>query len=370
MPTFNALNMPIHRASTLVYDNARDFLNRSERLLEGFSYGLYGTPTVRALEEQVATVEGGKYTMLVPSGLASVTHPLLALLRSGDHVLVADCVYGPTRDLFSTILAQYGITHSFFPSDAHSIEPWLNDQTRLVVLESPGSYTMEIQEIATIAEQAHAQGALVMMDNTWGFGRIDAFAHGVDIAASALSKYAGGHSDVCMGACTVVDRELFLKLRTAMIALGTGVSSDDAYLVLRGLQTLDVRLDQHAERAHHLAAWLNEHPAVSRVFYPALESDAQFPRFKRYFRGGNGVISLTLEEQQLPHIERFIDSLQRFQIGASWGGTHSLVALTNMTHARSAKKWEGSPWLLRLHVGLEPLEELKGDLENALAALL
>lgn len=369
MPEFTALNMPVHRASTLTYASARDFLNRFERMTYGFSYGLYGTPTGRALEKQIALIEGGEYCMLLPSGLAAITHPMLALLKQGDHVLLADCVYGPTRDLCTSLLAQFGITHTFFPSDACTIEPWLNRATKMVVLESPGSYTMEIQDISMIASQAHKNGVLVLMDNAWGFGQIDCFKHGVDIVATALSKYASGHSDVCMGACTVKDRQLFEKLKMSFIGLGTGVASDDAYMVLRGLQTLPLRLAEHEKRGYAVAKWLDSQPSVSRVIFPALESDPQNERFKRYFSGGNGVISLVLHEEDISAIERFIDSLKHFRIGASWGGTHSLVALTNVSNSRTSVTWKGSPWILRLHVGLEPLEDLMGDLENAFSTL-
>ena len=369
MPEFTALNMSVHHASTLTYTSARSFLNRSERMFDGFSYGLYGTPTGRALEKQLATIEGGEFSLLVPSGLAAVTHPMLALLKQGDHVLLADCVYGPTRDLCTSLLAQYGITHTFFPADAATIEPWLTPSTRMVVLESPGSYTMEIQDIAVISAQAHKNASLVLMDNAWGFGQINCFEHGVDIVSTALSKYASGHSDVCMGVCTVKDRKLFERLKTAFMALGTGVAASDAYLVLRGLQTLPVRLAEHARRGYHIAKWLMGVEAVDRVFFPALESDSQHERFKRYFSGGNGVISFTLRETDQARIERFVDSLRHFQIGASWGGTQSLVALANISAARTSVPWKDSPWIVRLHIGLEPLDQLQRDLELALATL-
>lgn len=370
MPEFNGLNTPVYRASTLVFNNTRDFLQRSSRMLDGFSYGLYGTPTGRVLERQIADLEGGEYCMLLPSGLAAVTHPMLALLKQGDHVLLADCVYGPTRDLCTTMLAAYGITHSFFPSDAGTIEPWLNDRTRLVVIESPGSYTMEIQDIAPLCAQAHRYGAQVLMDNAWGLGRINAFEHGVDVVCTALSKYASGHSDVCLGACTVRDRGLFEHLKMAFISMGTGVSADDAYLVSRGMQTLQVRLDEHARRALAVAELLQDHPAVAHVFHPALPADAQHARYLRYFSGSNGLISLTLHETHLERIEKAIDSLRLFQIGASWGGTHSLVALANLANARSAVPWQQSQWIVRLHIGLEPFESIKDDLFTALQTLL
>lgn len=369
MPDFHALNMPVHRASTLTYPSARSFLKRHERMLDGFSYGLYGTPTGKALEKEIAAIEGGEFSILLPSGLAAVTHPMLALLKQGDHVLLADCVYGPTRDLCTSLLAQYGITHTFFPADAATIEPWLTCATKLVVLESPGSYTMEIQDIAAIAAQAHRISCLVLMDNAWGLGLINCFEHGVDIVSTSLSKYASGHSDVCMGACTVRDRKLYEKLKMSFITLGTGVGADDAYLVLRGLQTLPVRLEEHAKRGYQVAKWLTTQAHVAEVYFPSLESDKQHARFKRYFSGGNGVISLKLNEVSQIKIERFIDSLEHFQIGASWGGTHSLIALSDISGSRTSVPWNGSAWILRLHIGLEPLDVLLRDLEKAFSTL-
>jgi cystathionine beta-lyase len=370
MPEFKALTVPVHRATTVLYSSARDFLDREERMIDGFSYGLYGNPTTKTLEWQVTELEGGSYSMLMPSGLASIALPLLAYLRSGDHLLVADCVYGPTKEVCRVHLARLGITHSVFPSDAATIEPWLNDRTRLVLLESPGSYSMEIQEIATIATQAREHGALVMMDNTWGFGRIKPFEYGVDIVSTALSKYASGHSDVCMGSCTVADRHLYERLRSFLVAIGNGVSPDDAYLVMRGLQSLEVRLDQHGRRGLEVAAWLTKHSAVEEVLYPALKSDRQYARFNRYFTGANGVVGLTLRERDLKKIESFVDGLKVFKIGASWGGAQSLVALTNVADARSAQRWQRAPWVIRLSVGLEPLATLIEDLDNALTPLI
>ena len=227
-PHFESLTVPVHRASTLVFDDTASFLARKTQLFDGYSYGLYGTPTTRALEERVAAIEGGNRSVAVPSGLAAITHPLLALLKSGDHVLAADCLYGPTREFLVGALARLGIETSFLPAAAESLQGHLRTNTRMVLLESPGYYTMEIQDIAPISAQAKKAGCLVLLDNAWGFGASGMFEQGVDIVATPLSKYASGHSDVCMGAITLRDEALFRQIKSFTAGIGAGVSSDDA----------------------------------------------------------------------------------------------------------------------------------------------
>jgi cystathionine beta-lyase len=366
---FRSLTPAVHRASTVVFDDTAAFLARRSRLFDGFSYGLYGTPTSRALEEAVASIEGGTRSIVVPSGLAALTHPTLALLAPGDHVIVADCVYGPTREHCAGLLRRWGVRVDFMPADADGIAALLTDRTRLVVLESPGSYSMEIQDIAAIATQAHAAGARVLADNTWGFGSSRLFEHGVDIVATALSKYAGGHSDVCMGAVTVRDETLFRQLKTAIAAMGLGVSADDAYLVLRGLATLDARLDLHAARALRASQWLRTQPGVACVLNPADPADAAHARYTRFFHRGNGLVSFVPERQDLAALASMIDGLRHFRIGASWGGTESLVALADLSSARSASSRPVPSYVVRLHFGIEPIEPLLQDLEAGLERL-
>lgn len=366
---FRPLNTPVHRASTLTFANVQDFLKRKERLFNGFSYGLYGTPTTRELEQQVATIEGGLHCCAVSSGLLAVTQPLLSLLKQGDHILAVDCVYGPTREFCRDVLAQYGIECTFVPADAASIASWIKPNTRLVILESPGSYTMELQDTAAICEQAHAQRALVMMDNAWGFGITRWFEHGVDIVSSALSKYASGHSDVCMGSITVCDEALFKKIKSRLALQGLGISSDDAFLVLRGLQTLDVRIAEHYRRGLTVAAWLEEQTAVAKVLYPPAGDAQRNSLYHSYFSGGHGLISFVLQETQADVIAQCIDSLELFQIGASWGGTHSLVALMQPASSRPLGSWQTDQWVVRLHIGLEPMEEIMADLHQAFKLL-
>lgn len=369
MTAFKSLNTPVHRASTVVFDDTAAFLARRTQLFDGFSYGLYGTPTTRALESAVAHIEGGARSMLLPSGLAALTHPMLALLAPGDHVLVADCVYGPTRDHSQTTLRRLGMRVDFFAADAQDIRPLLGESTRLVVVESPGSYSMELQDIAALCKQAHAIGALVIADNTWGFGSTKLFEHGVDIVATALSKYAGGHSDVCMGAVTVADDTLFRTLKTFFAGVGAGVSSDDAYLVQRGLASLDVRLAEHARRGLAVSSWLRGQPGVAEVLHPADPRDRHHERFARWFTRGNGLVSFVPERQELAALAAMIDGFEHFRIGASWGGTESLVALTDLSAARTVQACPAPHYLVRLHIGLEPFEPLLDDLSSGLQRL-
>ena len=368
-PAFNALNVPVHRASTVVFDSTAAFMARRSQLFDGFSYGLYGTPTTRALETTVARIEGGTRAMLLPSGLASLTHATLALLTSGDQVLVADCVYGPTREHCASTLRRLGIRVDFFAPDAADIRPLMDERTRLVILESPGSFSMELQDIAALCQQAHAGGALVMADNTWGFGSSDLFAHGVDIVATALSKYASGHSDVCMGSVTVRDEALFRKLKAFFAALGAGVSSDDAYLVQRGISTLDVRLAEHARRGVAVSRWLREQQGIAAVLNPADPSDTGYARFQRFFKRGNGLVSFVPQRQDLSALAAMIDGLAHFRIGASWGGTESLVALADLSAARTVRARAAGSYVVRLHIGLEPFDELLEDLRLGLERL-
>ena len=368
-PAFNALNLPVHRASTLVFDSTEKFLSRKSQLFDGFSYGLYGTPTTKALEGQIASIDGGARALLLPSGLAALTHAMLALLDTGSHILVADCVYGPTREFCETTLKKMGVAVTFFAAGADSVRSLIVPQTKLSLLESPGSFSSEIQEIAMICEQAHAAQVRVLMDNTWGFGNSRMFDHGVDIVCTSLSKYASGHSDVCMGSVTVNDEGLYRKLKTFVAGMGSGVSSDDAYLVMRGLSTLEIRLSEHARRGLELTEWLRKRAEVLAVLNPAAEKDAFHSRYFRYFSGGNGLISVILKDQNLHAISAMLDGFRHFRIGASWGGTTSLVALSDLSGVRSVEPRPQGNYVLRLHMGLEPEEALYDDLEAGFARL-
>lgn len=369
LQAFSALNVPVYRASTLVFDNTAEFLARKSQLFDGFTYGLYGTPTTRTLEAEVAEIEGGKRAVLVPSGLAALTHPLLALLSAGDHVLIADCVYGPTRDFCNSVLRRMGVSTTYVSSNAGGVRDQIQENTRLVVLESPGSFTMEIQDIEKICSEAHDVGALVMLDNTWGFGNSNMFKYGVDLVCTALSKYAAGHSDVCMGSITVQDVSLYRRIKTFVSGMGTGVSSDDAFLVMRGLSSLRVRLDEHAKRGLEVTQWLRKQSAVLTVMNPAHPDDPYYQRYSKYFTAGTGLISFVARTQDIAKVSKMLDGFEHIRIGASWGGTDSLVAITDLTSARTVDPWAKGCYVLRLHIGLEPLDRLYADLEAGFARL-
>jgi len=363
---FAALTVPVHHASTLTFATTRAFLDRRTQLFDGYSYGLYGTPTTRALEDMVARIEGGRRSIAVPSGLAAVTGPLLALLRAGDHVLIADCVYGSTRDFCTELLEGMGVGVTFFPGDADSIAGLLTPATRLVLLETPGYYTMELQDIDAIAREAHAVGALVMADNSYGFGLSNLFAHGVDIVATALSKYGAGHSDLCMGSITVADDALFRRLKLAISRLGIGIAAADAYLAIRSLQTLPVRLAEHARRTAPVVDWLAQRPEVAAVLYPHT-TGPQRDRHARFFSSGHGLLAMRLRQASIARVSAMLDAMQVFRIGASWGGVHSLIAPFDLSAARRTASPQQEGWLLRLHIGLEPLDGLLADLDAGLA---
>ncbi len=367
--SFDAINVPVHRASTILFASTAEFLKRRERLFDGYSYGLYGTPTTRALEQAVAEVEGGSRTVVVPSGLAALTHSLLAICKTGDHVLAADCIYGSTRAFLIGTLSKLGIVVDFFPASAASVAERLRPNTKAVLLESPGYYTMEIQDIAAIAGEAHEAGALVLIDNSWGFGASQMFSHGVDICCTALSKYAAGHSDLCMGAITVNDENLFRQMKTFVAGIGIGVSSDDAYLTLRGLATLQTRLAEHARRGLAVSEWLSDQPCVERVLNPALPSDPYHERFMRYFSAGNGLVSVLLRKRSLMPLTAMLDGFSHFRIGASWGSSHSLVSLAEPAASRSLDTWHGGEYVVRFHIGLEPMDTLLADMAAGLARL-
>lgn len=370
MQKFQQLNAPVYRASTVLFKDTDAFLNRTANLYDGFTYGLYGTPTTRQLEDTIAGIEGGVRSLLVPSGLAALTHALLALCKAGDHVLITDCAYGPTRSFSTDSLVRLGVSVEFFSSSAASIADKLRPETRIVLLESPGYYTMEIQDIETIAAEAHSVGAIVMMDNSWGFGTSSMLSHGVDICCTALSKYASGSGDLCMGAITFSDESLFRKIKAFTADLGSGVSSDDAYLVMRGLSSMNLRIEEHARRAEHVASYLSNHPAVDRVMNPVLAQDPYHDRFKKYFRSGNGLFSVLLKDTSLDGLRRMIDGFTKFRIGASWGSAHSLVSFTKPKTSRVIDHWQPDTYLARFHIGLEEMDQLMEDLDKGLDRLM
>jgi len=362
-----AVNPPVYRFSTILFPTLADFeaSRNPARRFDDVLYGQLGTPTTFALEEAIAAVEGGYRAMLLPSGLAAVTAALQAMLASGDHLLMVDTAYPSTRRFCDRTLARYGVTTTYYdPLIGERIGELIRPNTRVVFLESPGSMTFEVQDVPAIARVAHERGATVLMDNTWASPYFfSALAHGVDVSIQAVTKYIGGHADVMMGSITTTE-SLYHRIRSAVAELGFCVSSDDAYLALRGLRTLGVRLDRHFQSTVRIAEWLRARPDVVRVRYPALANDPGHAVWKRDFRGASGLFGVEIKPRA---IDSILNKLRLFRMGVSFGGFESLAIPVDPGPYRTATKWSPEGPYLRLHVGLEDPDDLIADLEQALA---
>ena len=366
-----AVNPPVYHASTILSPNMAAWEGRDPaKRFETVRYGLYGTPTTFALEEALARIEGGYRAMLMCSGLAAITAPLQACLKCGDHLLMVDSAYGPTRNFCDKVLTRCGVATTYYdPLIGEGIARLIRPNTRVVYVESPGSLTFEVQDVPAIAEAAHALGATVLMDNTWASPWLFAsFAHGVDISIHAATKYITGHSDVMLGA-VIASEATYLPVRTMAAELGHCAAPDDAYLALRGLRTLGVRLERHQRNALAVARWLQARPEVARVLYPALPEDPGHALWKRDFTGASGLFGVVLRPAPQSAVHALIDALDLFGIGASWGGYESLILPTNPARQRSATRWAPEGPTLRLHIGLEDPQDLIEDLERGFAAL-
>ena len=366
---YDSLTVPIHRASTIRYRDAESFTRRFERDADGYVYGLYGTPTHRHLEARVTDLQRGARTVLAPSGQAAITITMLALVAAGERILLPDAVYGPVRAFAATEAAALGVSCEFYdPCDTRALAALLADvPTRLVWVESPGSVTMEVQDLPAIVATAHEAGALVGCDNTWASPLYcRPLEHGADLVVEAISKHLGGHSDLLLGSVTTRDDALGLRLKAAFGRLGIGTSPDDCALAMRGIDTLGVRLESAGRTGLSLARWLSAHPLIDRVLHPGLESDPGHDLWRRDFRGAPGVFSFTLAARAAPHLLASLDALETIAIGASWGGTHSLVAPQDVASLRSVRPWRGPEHLLRLSVGVEAEADLRADLARYL----
>ena len=358
------VNPPVVHASTVLFPDAATMAGRAQK----YTYGTHGTPTSDALAEAVNALEGSAGTILVPSGLAAVTTPLLAFLSAGDHVLIVDSVYHPTRRFADTMLKRLGVEVEYYdPHAGAGIARLMRQNTKVVLTESPGSNTFEIQDVPAIAAAAHAAGAVVMMDNTWAtpvyFRALD---FGVDITIHAATKYPAGHSDVLLGMVSA-NEACWPKLLDTFTALGCCAAPDDVYQVLRGLRTMGIRLERHQTSALEIARWLETQDGVARVLHPGLESHPGHALWKRDFCGASGIFSVVLAGGGQKQAHAFLDALSIFGLGYSWGGYESLavsVFLGDRTIATGP--YEGP--LLRLQIGLEDVEDLKADLAGALEA--
>ncbi|MFL9884175.1 cystathionine beta-lyase [Paraburkholderia agricolaris] len=366
-----AVNPPIVRASTVLFesmDALEDARHRrnNERM---FTYGARGNPTGFALEDVVAQLEGGYRTRLFPTGLAAISMVFMAFVRPGDHVLIADCVYQPLRHFVDTFLRPWGIEVTYFRADGSDLAQQMRPATKLVYVECPGSLVYEMCDLPALAEIAHRHGALLVADNTWGSGmQYRPLVLGADVSVMAATKYLGGHSDVMMGTLTTT-QDAWQPVATMCDAQGVAVSPDDAYLVLRGTRTLAARLAMHERHALEVAHWLVAHPAVARVYCPALADDPGHALWKRDCTGTNGLISFEFAKADPAAAARFVDSLDLFGIGASWGGFESLATVAKVANTRTCVDWSNAGPIVRLHIGLEDPRDLIDDLSQAFARI-
>ena len=368
---FGIVNPPVYRASTILYPTLAEFENRHARKYTGFYYGIHGTPTTFALAEAVAELAGGYRALVVSSGLAAVAQALTAFVRQGDHVLVADTVYGPTREFCTSVLARFGVDVTFYdPLVGAGIAGLMRDATRVVYLESPGSLTFEVQDVPAIAGAARARGAVVILDNTWATPLcFRAFEHGVDVEVQAGTKYLAGHSDLLVGVIMTRDEALFRTVKDGAAAFGDCAAPDVCYEALRGLRTLAVRLRQHERSALAVARWLATRPEVARVLHPALPEDPGHALWTRDFTGSSGLFGVLLRTSSEHAVAAMVEGLRLFKIGASFGGFESLIVPARPAAVRTARPWQETGFLLRLHVGLEAVEDLIADLGEGFARL-
>jgi len=360
------VNTPIYRGSTVLFPTVA----RLEANAQDFTYGRMGTPTVKALEEAIAELEGGYRTLLTPSGLSAIATALFAFVSAGDEILVADTVYRPNRRFCDNVLKRLGVTTIYYdPLIGAGIKSLITKKTRVVFAESPGSQTFEVQDVPAIVKAAHAAGAVVILDNTWATPLyFKPFAHGVDVSIQAATKYIVGHADAMLGAITATE-EASRAVEKAHEDLGLCPGPEDVYLGLRGLRSLGERLERHQRSGLEMAHWLAGRPEVARVLHPALPSDPGHALWKRDFTGASGLFSIILKPCTQGAVAAMLDGLTLFSMGYSWGGFESLILPFDPADYRTTTTWQAEGPALRLHIGLEDVEDLKTDLEAGFARL-
>jgi cystathionine beta-lyase len=360
------VNPPVYRGSTVLFPTVEKLLSRDQP----FTYGRRGTPTVKALETAIARLEGGEASALTASGYQAVTLAFLSFVAAGDHVLVADSVYQPTRHFCDVMLTKLGVEVTYYdPLIGAGIDRLVRANTRLVFTESPGSQTFEVQDIPAIAEVARARGVWLVLDNTWATPLFfKPFAMGVDVSIQAATKYIVGHADAMLGAITATARAA-PYIERARGALGICPGSEETYLGLRGLRTLAVRLECHQRSGLEVARWLQARPEVARVLHPALPGDPGHAIWKRDFLGASGLFSFVLKPATMRAVAAMLDGLELFGMGFSWGGYESLIIPFDPTSYRTTTRWQAEGPALRIHVGLEEVSDLIGDLERGFERL-
>ncbi len=361
-----AVNPPVYHASTILFEDVAS-LQAAKGLRmrkDAVTYGRAGTPTTMALQDSVAALEGGYGGIAVSSGLAAVTASIMSLVKAGDHVLMTDSVYGPARAFCDSTLARFGVETTYYdPLTGSGISALIKENTKIVFTESPGSQTFEVQDIPAIADAAHAAGASVLMDNTWGTPLYcKPFELGVDVSIHAGTKYIVGHSDAMLG-MIVTNEAHYEPLRRCVMSLGHSAAPDDVFLGLRGFRTLSVRLERHHKTGVALASWLQQRPEVAKVMHPALPDDPGHTLWKRDFSGACGLFGLVLNPVAPAALAAMLDHLELYGMGYSWGGFESLIIPTDPSSIRTATQWNAPGPSLRIHAGLEDIEDLIADLD-------
>ncbi|MFN0024519.1 MAG: cystathionine beta-lyase [Parvularculaceae bacterium] len=361
------VNPPVERASTYLFPTYDDFIDGGRNIV----YGRLGGPTHRALEEAIGALEGGVETRLAPSGLQAVNAALLAFVKAGDKVLVTDAAYDPTRKFCERFLARFGVETIFYdPAIGAGIAGLITPDVKAVLAESPGSLTFEVQDVPALAKAAKAKGARLILDNTWSAGVFfKPIASGADVSVQAGTKYFSGHSDCLIGSITSADEATAKLIFQALLQLGANVSADDAYLTLRGMRTLGVRMPVHDANGVALARWLLKRAEVDRVLHPAMPGAPGHALWKRDFTGSSGLFGVVLKPCPQAALKAFFNTLRHFGMGFSWGGYESLCIHTHPEKNRSATQWTAQGPVLRIHAGLEHIDDLIADLDHAFAAL-
>lgn len=366
---FNSFSPGVFRASTVIFDSLEDFVNRKHRQPDGYSYGITGTPTARRLEREIAVLEKGKHCIVTPSGQSALFTAVMSFVRGGDHVLISAACYGALVSFAKQWLTAFGVEVELYAPDiGANIKHLFRHNTRMICLEAPGTVTMEMPDIRAIVAEARVHSIMTMVDNTWAsplaFKPLEA---GADLSVEAATKFFGGHSDVLLGAISMNDSDHYATLRQAQSIMGQQTSPEDCFLVLRGLETLQVRYETQSRHALDIAQWLSRQPIVQRVLFPALPGDSGHAIWKRDYKPGGCLFSMILHPACEKAYSTFFDSLHHFSIGASWGGVHSLAAFYPASLQRQRPFPLTDQPIIRLSIGLEPPELLIDDLSNALA---
>lgn len=366
-PHSGVVNFPPHRASTILYPTLAELRSAESAAIPGATYGRYGTPSTNVLEETLAKLEGADHAIVTASGMSAIVTALLTYLESGDHLLMVDNAYGPTRRFCDHTLKRAGVETTYYdPTIGSDIESLIQDNTKVIYIESPGSFTFEVQDVPAISKVAHAKNITVIGDNTWGtLLYYKPFELGIDVSIHSVTKYIAGHSDLVMG-CISCNKDRYSDLLLNYRALGASPTGDNCYLALRGLRTMEVRMERQFKNALQIAGWLKEHPAVEEVLYPALPGAPGHDLWKRDFTGGASLFSIAMKGGNGKSMAAMVDNMKLFGMGYSWGGFESLIMPSNIEKSRSATKWPYSGPAIRLHIGLENPEDLIKDLEAGL----